>query len=68
MSTILIILLAGLYTSIYAIHDLFVNIDSYINVHINKKKIKMKIKMKINNNKNLLSSYLAGLFEGDGHI
>ena len=34
---IIIILLAGLYTSIYAIHDLYINIDSYINVHINKK-------------------------------
>lgn len=30
--------------------------------------MKIKMKIKINNNKNLLSSYLAGLFEGDGHI
>ena len=34
----LIILLAGLYTSIYAIHDLYINVDSYVNVHINLRK------------------------------
>lgn len=42
MSTIyiwltLITLILGLYSSIYATHDLYVNIDSYVNVYINLK-------------------------------
>lgn len=35
---ILIILIVGLYSSVYAMHDLYINIDSYINVHINLRK------------------------------
>lgn len=35
---ILIILIVGLYSCVYAIHDLYINIDSYINVHINLRK------------------------------
>jgi hypothetical protein len=34
---ILIILIVGLYSSVYAIHDLNSNIDSYVNVYINLK-------------------------------